>query len=47
MSMTRSWAAGVEIIGIRDAGYRTIETLRLEKGYLYWSADITPGLYTH
>lgn len=28
--------------GIRDIGYRAIETLRLEKGYLYWSADITP-----
>lgn len=25
-----------------DAGYRTIETLRLEKRYLYWGADITP-----
>ncbi len=28
--------------GIRDVGYRAIEGLRLEKGYLYWSADITP-----
>ena len=28
--------------GIRDIGYRAIEGLRLEKGYLYWSADITP-----
>jgi 4-methylaminobutanoate oxidase (formaldehyde-forming) len=28
--------------GIRDAGYRAIESCRLEKGYLYWSADITP-----
>ena len=28
--------------GIRDVGYRAIESLRLEKGYLYWSADITP-----
>ena len=28
--------------GIRDIGYRAIESLRLEKGYLYWSADITP-----
>jgi len=28
--------------GIRDIGYRAIDGLRLEKGYLYWSADITP-----
>jgi len=28
--------------GIRDVGYRAIDSLRLEKGYLYWSADITP-----
>ncbi len=28
--------------GICDIGYRAIEGLRLEKGYLYWSADITP-----
>lgn len=34
-------AAGAEF-GIRDAGYRAIETLRLEKGYLYWSSDISP-----
>ncbi len=27
---------------IRDIGYRAIDGLRLEKGYLYWSADITP-----
>ena len=27
---------------IRDVGYRAIEGLRLEKGYVYWSADITP-----
>jgi 4-methylaminobutanoate oxidase (formaldehyde-forming) len=27
---------------IRNIGYRAIESLRLEKGYLYWSADITP-----
>ncbi|WP_281857521.1 GcvT family protein [Litoreibacter halocynthiae] len=31
-----------EAHGIRDIGYRAIESLRLEKGYLYWSADITP-----
>jgi len=28
--------------GIGDAGYLAIESLRLEKGYLYWSSDITP-----
>ncbi len=28
--------------GIADAGYRAIDSLRMEKGYLYWSADITP-----
>jgi 4-methylaminobutanoate oxidase (formaldehyde-forming) len=35
------WAAG-EDFGIADVGYRAIDTLRMEKGYLYWSADITP-----
>ena len=34
-------AAG-EPHGIADAGYRSIESCRLEKGYLYWSADVTP-----
>lgn len=34
-------AAGVEF-DIRDIGYRAIETMRLEKGYLYWSSDISP-----
>jgi 4-methylaminobutanoate oxidase (formaldehyde-forming) len=28
--------------GIRDVGYRAIETCRLEKGYAYWSAEIGP-----
>ena len=28
--------------GLVDAGYRAIDTLRMEKGYLYWGADITP-----
>ncbi len=27
---------------IRDVGYRAIDSLRLEKGYLYWSGDISP-----
>lgn len=34
-------AAG-EPHGIRDVGYRAIDSLRLEKGYLYWSSDISP-----
>jgi 4-methylaminobutanoate oxidase (formaldehyde-forming) len=33
------WAAG-QSLGIVAAGYRAIESLRLEKGYRYWSADI-------
>jgi glycine cleavage system aminomethyltransferase T/glycine/D-amino acid oxidase-like deaminating enzyme len=33
------WAAG-RPLGIAAAGYRAIETLRLEKGYRYWSTDI-------
>jgi 4-methylaminobutanoate oxidase (formaldehyde-forming) len=28
--------------GIADAGYRAIDSCRLEKGYLYWSTDISP-----
>ncbi len=28
--------------GLRDAGYRTIESMRLEKGYRAWGADIGP-----
>ena len=28
--------------GLRNAGYRAIETLRLEKGYRAWSTDIGP-----
>ncbi len=35
------WRAGQEH-GIADAGYRAVESLRLEKGYVYWSSDITP-----
>ena len=29
--------------GLRPAGYRAIESLRLEKGYRAWSTDITPN----
>jgi 4-methylaminobutanoate oxidase (formaldehyde-forming) len=35
------WEAG-QAHGIAHAGYRAIESCRLEKGYLYWSADIGP-----
>ena len=28
--------------GIRPAGYKCLDSLRLEKGYRYWSVDITP-----
>jgi 4-methylaminobutanoate oxidase (formaldehyde-forming) len=35
------WAAG-QAQGIANAGYRAIESCRLEKGYLYWSGDISP-----
>jgi sarcosine dehydrogenase len=30
-------------MGLRPAGYRAIESLRLEKGYRAWGADITPN----
>ncbi len=35
------WRAG-EGLGIRNAGYRALESLRLEKGYRYWGSDLTP-----
>ncbi len=35
------WEAGKEF-GMVAAGYKAIDSLRLEKGYRYWSADITP-----
>ena len=34
-------AAGAAF-GIADVGYRAIDRLRLEKGYVYWSTDVTP-----
>lgn len=37
----RLWEAGQDL-GIRNAGYRAIDSLRLEKGYRYWSAEVTP-----
>ena len=36
----RLWAAG-ERHGIANAGYRVINSLRLEKHYLVWGSDIT------
>ena len=35
------WAAG-QNHGIANVGYRAIDSLRMEKGYLYWSGDISP-----
>ena len=35
------WSAGSPL-GIVAAGYRAIDSLRLEKGYRYWSAELTP-----
>jgi len=35
------WAAGADH-GIANVGYRAIESLRMEKGYVYWSGDVTP-----
>ena len=35
------WAAGEEH-GLVAAGYKAIDSLRLEKGYRVWGADITP-----
>ena len=35
------WEAG-EPEGMVAAGYKAIDTMRLEKGYRYWSAEITP-----
>ncbi|MGQ9509286.1 MAG: glycine cleavage T C-terminal barrel domain-containing protein [Thermodesulfobacteriota bacterium] len=35
------WEAG-QSFGLINAGYRAINSLRLEKGYRYWSVDISP-----
>ncbi len=37
------WAAG-QPHGIRNVGYRAIDRLRVEKGYVYWSTDVTPDV---
>lgn len=42
----RVWDALMEAgreFEIRPAGYKAIESLRLEKGYRYWSSDMTPS----
>jgi 4-methylaminobutanoate oxidase (formaldehyde-forming) len=36
------WLAGRDA-GIRPVGYKALDSLRLEKGYRYWSVDMTPG----
>jgi len=35
------WEAGTPH-GLRAVGYRAVDSLRLEKGYRYWSSDVTP-----
>jgi 4-methylaminobutanoate oxidase (formaldehyde-forming) len=35
------WKAG-QPFGIVACGYKAIDSLRTEKGYLYWGSDITP-----
>ena len=35
------WEAGQDL-GIRNAGYRAINSLHFEKGYCYWGAELTP-----
>ncbi|MFP6634116.1 MAG: FAD-dependent oxidoreductase [Planctomycetota bacterium] len=49
LHMPMGGAAGVydlltqagEALGVRNASYRAIESCRLEKGYRYWSTDLT------
>lgn len=35
------WAAG-QAHAIANVGYRAIDSLRMEKGYIYWSGDVSP-----
>ena len=35
------WQAGQDA-GVANVGYRAIDSLRMEKGYVYWSGDVTP-----
>ncbi len=39
---TRLLEAG-RAVGARPVGYKALDSLRLEKGYRYWSSDITPA----
>lgn len=40
------WEAGQEY-GIANAGYRALNTLRMEKGFLLWAGDISPDYTPH
>ncbi len=33
---------GGKSYGLEPIGYKALDTLRIEKGFLYWSGDITP-----
>jgi len=35
------WEAGQDL-GVVNAGYRALDSLRLEKGYRYWSSEVSP-----
>jgi 4-methylaminobutanoate oxidase (formaldehyde-forming) len=35
------WEGGQDL-GLRNAGYRAIHSLHLEKGYAYWGTELTP-----
>ena len=35
------WEAGQDL-GVANAGYRALDSLRLEKGYRYWSSELSP-----
>lgn len=35
------WENG-QPLGVRNVGYRAIDSLRLEKGYCYWGAEVSP-----
>jgi 4-methylaminobutanoate oxidase (formaldehyde-forming) len=35
------WNAGQDF-GVANAGYRALDSLRLEKGYRYWSSELSP-----
>lgn len=37
------WRAGADL-GLRDAGYYAIDSLRLEKGYRAWGRELTPEI---